>query len=176
MVCRGVELSYGELDRRAGRLASYLRARGLRAGQVVALVIDRDLDAYVALVGILKAGGAFAVLDPKLPPEPAGLHDPRHRSAAGDHPLGAGGRLPVPTGWTTVLLDTDWAEVEAAAADAPLAEWSGPESLAYVLYTSGSSGSPKGVMIGTGPWRSSPRRTAGHSASARATGCSSCRH
>ena len=147
VVCRGVELSYGELDRRAGLLASYLRARGLRAGQVVALVIDRDLDAYVALVGILKAGGAFAVLDPKLP---ASRLDFMIRDTAAPLVItraALADRLPVPTGWTTVLLDTDWAEVEAAAADAPLAEWSGPESLAYVLYTSGSSGSPKGVMI-----------------------------
>ena len=67
VVCRGVELTYAELDRRADRLARYLRSLGLRHGQVVAVVIDRDLDAYVAMVGILKAGGAFAMMDPKLP-------------------------------------------------------------------------------------------------------------
>jgi non-ribosomal peptide synthetase component F len=67
VVCRGVELTYGELDRRADRLARYLRSLELRHGQVVAVVMDRDLDAYVAMMGVLKAGGAFAMMDPKLP-------------------------------------------------------------------------------------------------------------
>jgi amino acid adenylation domain-containing protein len=147
VVCRDVELSYRELDRRAGLLARYLRARGLRAGQVVALVIDRDLDAYVALAGILKAGGAFAVLDPKLPITRLDFMI-RDTSA----PLvvtraALAGQLPEPAGWAAVLLDTDWPQIEATPISEPLAEWTDRDSLAYVLYTSGSSGTPKGVMI-----------------------------
>lgn len=147
VVCRGVELSYAELDRRAGLLARYLRAKGLQAGQVVALVIDRDLDAYVALVGILKAGGAFAVLDPNLP---ASRLDFMIRDTAAPIVLtraDLAGRLPEADAWSVVRLDEDWTQIEAGDGNAPLAEWATPDSLAYVLYTSGSSGTPKGVMI-----------------------------
>jgi amino acid adenylation domain-containing protein len=55
--------------------------------------------------------------------------------------------LPEPLGWTTLLLDADWDEIERMPSDEPLAERSTRESLAYVLYTSGSTGTPKGVMI-----------------------------
>ncbi|MFJ6217105.1 amino acid adenylation domain-containing protein [Streptomyces sp. NPDC092296] len=147
VVCRGVELTYAELDRRADRLARYLRSLGLKHGQVVATVIDRDLDAYVAMAGILKAGGAFAMMDPKLP---AGRLDYMIRDTAAPVVLtrsALADRLPEPAGWARVLIDSDWAAVEAVPADEPLEEWTTRESLAYVLYTSGSTGTPKGVMI-----------------------------
>jgi amino acid adenylation domain-containing protein len=147
LVCKGVELTYAEFDRRADRLARYLRGRGLRAGQVVAVVIDRDLDAYVALLGILKAGAAFTVLDPKLP---AGRLDFMIRDTAAPLVLtrsALADRLPEAGDWSPVLLDTQWDEIEAVPADEPLEEWATRESLAYVLYTSGSTGTPKGVMI-----------------------------
>lgn len=147
VVCRGAELSYGELDRRTDRLARYLRSLGLKHGQVVATVIDRDLDAYVAMVGILKAGGAFAMMDPKLPAA-------RLEFMIGDTAApvvltrsGLADRLPESSGWARVLIDADWDAVEAVPADEPLEEWTTRESLAYVLYTSGSTGTPKGVMI-----------------------------
>ena len=147
VVCRGVELTYAELDRRADRLARHLRGLGLRHGQVVATVIDRDLDAYVAMAGILKAGGAFAMMDPKLP---AARLDYMIRDTAAPVVLTRStlaDRLPEPSGWARVLIDSDWPAIEAAPADEPLEEWTTRESLAYVLYTSGSTGTPKGVMI-----------------------------
>jgi amino acid adenylation domain-containing protein len=147
VVCRGAGLSYGELDRRADRLARYLRSLGVAAGQVIAVVIDRDLDAYVAMAGILKAGCAFAMMDPKVPP--ARL-DYMIRDTAAPVVVtrsSLAGRLPPPSGWAMVLMDADWPAVEAVPADGPLEEWATRESLAYVLYTSGSTGAPKGVMI-----------------------------
>ena len=147
LVCKGNELTYAEFDRRADRLARHLRTRGLKAGQVVAMVIDRDLDAYVALLGILKAGGTFAVLDPK---HPASRLDFMLRDTAAPLVVTRTAfvdRLPESSGWKTVLLDADWPAIEAEPADAPLEEWAVRESLAYILYTSGSTGTPKGVMI-----------------------------
>ena len=147
VLCRGVALTYGELDRRADLLARHLRSLGVRHGEVVALVIDRDLDAYVAMVGILKAGAAFAVMDPKLP---AARLDFMIRDTSSPVVLTRStflDRLPECTGWTTVVLDTDWPTVEAASASEPLKEWTTRESLAYMLYTSGSTGAPKGVAI-----------------------------
>lgn len=147
VVCRGVELTYAELDRRADRLARYLRGLGVEHGQIVAVVIDRDLDAYVAQVGVLKAGGAFAMMDPKVP---ANRLDFMIRDTAAPVVItrsNLADQLPPSAGWATVLIDTDWAAIEAVSHDEPLEEWTTRESLAYVLYTSGSTGTPKGVMI-----------------------------
>ncbi|WP_042390690.1 non-ribosomal peptide synthetase [Streptacidiphilus melanogenes] len=147
VVCRGVELTYGELDRRADKLARHLRSLGLEHGQVVATVIDRDLDAYVAMAGILKAGGAFAMMDPKLPAARLDymIRDTGAPVVLTRSPLA--GALPESSGWALVQIDTDWAEIEKHDSEKPLEEWADRESLAYILYTSGSTGTPKGVMI-----------------------------
>ncbi|APU15455.1 non-ribosomal peptide synthetase [Actinoalloteichus fjordicus] len=147
VVCRGAELTYGELDRRGDLLARHLRTLGVTHGQVVAIVIDRDLDAYVAMLGVLKAGGAFAMMDPKVP---AGRLDFMIRDTAAPVVISRAAladRLPEADGWATVLIDADWAAVEHTPADEPLPDATTRESLAYVLYTSGSTGTPKGVMI-----------------------------
>jgi amino acid adenylation domain-containing protein len=145
-VCRGQELTYGELDRRAGLVARFLRSRGVRHEQVVAIVMDRDLDTLVAILGVLKAGAAFAMMDPA---HPEARLDFMIRDTAAPVVITRSpfvGRLPEPSGWTRLVLDTDWDSIEARAAE-PLAEWATGDSLAYVLYTSGSTGKPKGVLI-----------------------------
>src|SRR5207244_7466452 len=64
----GVELTFGELDRRAGLLARRLRELGVGREDAVAIALGRRLDLLVALLGVLKAGGAFVMLDPDHPP------------------------------------------------------------------------------------------------------------
>ncbi|MEV8515380.1 amino acid adenylation domain-containing protein [Dactylosporangium sp. NPDC051484] len=147
VLCNDVELTYAELDRRADRLARHLRALGLRAGQVVAVVIDRDLDAYVTMLGILKAGGAFAMLDPKNPVSRIEYMIRDTKAPVVVTRSEFAGQVPASDDWATVRIDTDWPAIEAIPADEPLAEWATRESLAYILYTSGSTGAPKGVMI-----------------------------
>ena len=64
------QLSYGELDRRAGHLAVYLFDNyNIWPGQPVALMLDRSLDMIVTILGILKAGGAYVPLSPSFPEE-----------------------------------------------------------------------------------------------------------
>ncbi|MFF5938072.1 amino acid adenylation domain-containing protein [Streptomyces sp. NPDC012508] len=146
-VCRGKEMTYGELMRRAGKLARYIRARGVRQEEVVAIAMDRDLDALVAILGVMVSGAAYTIIDPS------------HPNARLDHMLrdtksplvitraGSVGDLPESCGWASVNIDTDWDAIEAQPDDEPLEEWAEPDSLIYVLYTSGSTGRPKGVMI-----------------------------
>ncbi|HEY0169231.1 MAG TPA: amino acid adenylation domain-containing protein [Jatrophihabitans sp.] len=147
LVCNGVELSYGEFVRQAGQLARYLRSLGLRREQVIAVVIDRDLDAYVTMLGILMAGATFTMLDPKLPANRLAFMIGDTAAPIVITRSDLADRLPEPTGWQRVLIDADWPAIEAMPADEPLEEWSTADSLAYILYTSGSTGTPKGVMI-----------------------------
>ncbi len=144
-VHEGVMLTYGELDRRANRLAHRLRALGVGREVPVALCLERSLDMIVAVVAVLKAGGAYVPMDPENPAERLG------------HVLGDTGapvlltherlldRLP---GYeaAVVCLDRDAASLSREPTTSPEAG-SVPEDLAYVIYTSGSTGAPKGVQV-----------------------------
>ena len=143
VVCGSTSLSYRELDQRANAVAWRLRAQGVGPECVVGFCADRSVDLVVGLLGILKAGGAYLPLDPSYPEARLALmlEDSGasvvlvHRHLAGALPFG---------GRTVVLLDTS--EGAASAAHAPATNV-GPENLAYVLYTSGSTGQPKGVLV-----------------------------
>ncbi|HZB43822.1 MAG TPA: amino acid adenylation domain-containing protein, partial [Pyrinomonadaceae bacterium] len=69
VVCGGEELTYGELNARANRLARYLRASGVGQGHLVGVFVERSAEMSVALLGVLKAGGAYLPLDPEYPRE-----------------------------------------------------------------------------------------------------------
>ncbi|MBM7774643.1 amino acid adenylation domain-containing protein [Actinokineospora baliensis] len=147
LVCRDVEMTYAELDRRADLVARLVRSHGIEHEDIVAIAMDRDLDALVAMLGVLKAGAAFTMLDPS---HPAKRLDYMLRDTATRLLLTRTRHLPqLPSagGWTVVPLDAEWDSIEAVPADQPLAEWATGRSLAYVIYTSGSTGQPKGVMV-----------------------------
>ncbi|MQA25322.1 MAG: amino acid adenylation domain-containing protein, partial [Micromonosporaceae bacterium] len=139
----GVDLSYGELDVRSDRLARVLAdGFGVGRGVVVGVLLERGFDLPVALLGVLKAGGAWLPLDPQYPVE-------RLAFQLGDAGVGVvvttsdlAGRLPGGVG--RVVLDSG--VLEGVVAQAPVVEV-GPEDVAYVIYTSGSTGAPKGVMV-----------------------------
>ncbi|MEU6378193.1 amino acid adenylation domain-containing protein [Streptomyces sp. NPDC046909] len=146
-VCRGVELTYGELAHRSGQLARHLRAKGVKPGTVVAIAIDRDLDALVAMLGVMRAGGAYAVMDPS---HPAGRIEYMIKDTAAPVVITRDNLVEgLPLGDLQVVrIDTDWPEIEAETGpQEELEELADRETLAYVLYTSGSTGRPKGVMI-----------------------------
>ncbi|MGA6161961.1 non-ribosomal peptide synthetase [Amycolatopsis magusensis] len=145
-VFQGEELSYGELERRAGALARYLRARGVQPGQIVAVAMERDLDALVTFLAVLKSGAAYVALDPA---NPANRLDYMLRDTATPLVLTQSrvrARIPESGPWQVFEVDREWAAV-AAVEGTPLPEWADRDSLAYVLYTSGSTGRPKGVLI-----------------------------
>ncbi len=136
-------MSYRELDRRSDALAQGLQRRGVHAGDTVALVLERSIDAVVAQLAILKAGAAYL---------PIPIEQPRERIAA--MLAQAGARLAITTEAFDALLpsSTPVMRVDARADDGPRGSWREPdvdgESLAYLMYTSGSTGKPKGIAIG----------------------------
>jgi natural product biosynthesis luciferase-like monooxygenase protein len=145
------ELSYEQLNTRADRLAVRLRALGVGRDVLVGLCVERSPDMLVALLGIHKAGGAYVPLDPSYPKERIGfmLQDsqapvlitqtsllpklPRHEATV----VCVDGAVPPAAADEGIV---------AAAAESPPGEAT-PDCLAYVLYTSGSTGNPKGVMV-----------------------------
>ncbi|WP_331375415.1 amino acid adenylation domain-containing protein [Sinorhizobium chiapasense] len=145
------ELSYGELNAQANRLAHHLVALGVRPDQPVAICLERSPAMVVGLLAILKAGGAYLPLDPAYPSTRLRqvLDDAAPRlllcDAAGRAALGAEALADL----TVVDLETAtpaWAELPACDPD-PRALGLTSRHLAYVIYTSGSTGTPKGVMV-----------------------------
>ncbi len=140
----GGTVSYGELDSRAGRLARRLRRRGVGPEEVVALLFPRSADAVVAMLAVLKAGGAYLPLDPAYPAERLALMAADARCRC----LLAAGEAPEVPGVARLQFAAEerLAAVEAEEPDVP-GEPAAPQSLAYVIFTSGSTGRPKGVGV-----------------------------
>jgi len=138
-------LSYAELERRANRLARYLRGLGVGPETRVGVCLERSPEMLVALLGILKSGGAFVPLDPAHPEDRLAylLEDAGAPVLLTHEPVLP--RLPEHAG-VTVALDRDRARIDAEGGE-PLDDAAGPDTLAYVIYTSGSTGKPKGVRV-----------------------------
>ncbi|MFG1891267.1 amino acid adenylation domain-containing protein [Micromonospora sp. NPDC049051] len=136
-------LTYGQLDNRSDRLAARLGELGVRADTIVGIHLPRGIDLVVAMLAVLKAGGAYLPLDPAYPAERIGdmIRDATPVVVLTDADLAP--RLPCTA--ATVLI-ADLADGRPRAAYPPAARLSG-DNLAYVIYTSGSTGRPKGVAV-----------------------------
>ena len=157
LVCQERNLTYRALDEMANRLANVLRRHGVAKGDRVGIGLDKSVEAVIAIFGIMKAGAAYVPIDPRAPAKRAayiidncqmrGLITTRDKLA---------GLCPVlaATPPCVILADGDgqagsvpWAEVLGAPVDPPPDPQLVKDDLAYILYTSGSTGEPKGVMI-----------------------------
>jgi amino acid adenylation domain-containing protein len=140
-----VNLTYGELNRRANQLAHRLIKLGIGPESPVGLFMQRSLDMVVGILGILKAGGVYVPLDPTYPRERLifMLNDAQVPLLLTQEQLMA--HLPKHDA-TVISLDTGWERVAEESKENP-ANRVTVENLAYVIYTSGSTGRPKGVLV-----------------------------
>ncbi|WP_434039297.1 non-ribosomal peptide synthase/polyketide synthase [Pseudomonas aeruginosa] len=139
------QLSYGELNAQANRLAHRLIELGVGPDVLVGIAVERGLEMIVSLLAVLKAGGAYVPLDPEYPQERLGYMIEDSGIAlllSQSHLLQ---RLPAAAGIACLALDQarDWQD--RPASDPQLRAH--PQNLAYVMFTSGSTGRPKGVGI-----------------------------
>lgn len=138
-------LTYDALNRRANQLAHYLRQQGVKPEELVGVYLDRSVEMAVSLLGVLKAGGGYVPLDPAYPADRLKyvLQDARIKVIVtahsrwqdiGNHDI------------KVVCLARDHAAITAEPDTSPPVTID-TANLAYVLYTSGSTGEPKGVMV-----------------------------
>lgn len=144
LVHNGQSLCYRELEERSNQLARHLRGRGVRAGTLVAICLERSPELIITILAVMKAGGAYVPLDPAYPAERIAM------MLADCLPplLVTQSKLfitPDFSGWRLAL------DVEAGMIDAwstaPLDESANHIDLACIFYTSGSTGRPKGVVL-----------------------------
>jgi amino acid adenylation domain-containing protein len=144
----GAEITYRQLNNRVNQLANYLRKQGVKSEVLVGIYAERSIDLSIAILAVLKAGGAYIPLDPAYPKERLAsiiAETNLHLILTQDHlavdPAIAGANL--------FLLDTQWEQVSSESEELAPAQTTS-ENLAYVMYTSGSTGKPQGVQITIG--------------------------
>jgi amino acid adenylation domain-containing protein len=142
--CNDGELTYEELEGQANAVAHDLRSRGVMPGNLVGVCMERSLEMVVSLLGILKAGGAFVPLDPDYPQGRLVrmLADARPVILLADQ---AGASLLGAEHVEVLMMNAAYLSALERADAPPLVDHD-PSAVACVLYTSGSTGLPKGVL------------------------------
>lgn len=158
--CRDESLTYGELSRRSNQLAHTLVERGVRRGDRVGLLMNKTVDCAVTIHGIMKAGAAYVPLDPGAPTarlafvvRDCGIRhmvsESRKRNALkalGQEGIVFDSVIGLPADEEPASPCVSWAAVANASPEAPPDTGTMEQDLCYILYTSGSTGVPKGIM------------------------------
>ena len=145
VICESSQLTYLQLDRRANRLARLLLQHGFKESQTVGIYMERSVNTYIAILAVLKAGGAFVPLDPSFPADRVAFIA---EDASLQFLLTTTTMREKTQGLPCRVLELDKARDALAAQPStdPYIRVS-PSSLCYIIYTSGTTGRPKGVGI-----------------------------
>ncbi|MCC5614798.1 amino acid adenylation domain-containing protein, partial [Nostoc sp. CHAB 5836] len=140
-----LQLTYQQLNSKANQLARYLRSLGIGENQLVGICVERSLEMIIALLAVLKAGGAYLPLDPAYPEERLSfmLRDSQVSVLLTQQKLVASLAI---EDLTVVCLDRDWEDISQESEENLVINTTS-QDLAYVIYTSGSTGKSKGVAI-----------------------------
>ncbi len=143
--CGGEKLTYGQLSALSDHIASYLQeVKGVKTGDLIGLMLDREKYLVPFILGVLKAGGAYVPIDPNYP-------ENRVKAILNNSSLKVlitRARHQEVFATSSVLLDLDECLEDIIKFPVgPVSQKLDSKNLAYVLYTSGSTGTPKGVMI-----------------------------
>jgi amino acid adenylation domain-containing protein len=145
LVFQQEQLTYGELNQRANHLANYLLSLGVKPDELVGIAIERSIETIVGILGILKAGAAYLPIDLAYPSERVAFMLENADVSVLLTKQALVEKLP-PYQLQILCLDTDWPKISAASSINPQSSVQ-PDNLAYVMYTSGSTGLPKGVCV-----------------------------
>ncbi len=146
VVWKNERLSYGDLNRKANQLAHFLKKQGVKSESIVGVYLERSLETVVAILGVMKAGGAYLPLDPNYPAERLQhmtqdaavsvlITQENLKSKTADF-----------TSQTIICLDADLSAINRESIQNPKSDVT-PDNLVYITFTSGSTGKSKGAMI-----------------------------
>ncbi|MEL6558317.1 MAG: amino acid adenylation domain-containing protein [Bacteroidota bacterium] len=147
VVYEGNSLNYQQLNDRSNQLARYLKSQRVTSDMLVGVCIDRSLEMMIAILGIMKASGAYVPIDPEYPQDRRNymLEDSGVSILLTDSQNSA--EFSAREGLEVIALDKDWSKLFGSRSVNNLKRVASPSNLAYVIYTSGSTGKPKGVQI-----------------------------
>ena len=141
VVFQNETLTYSELNRRANRVANYLRKRGIKRNQIVGIMLDKSLEMIIAIFGIIKAGAAYLPIDVENPTERINyiLSDSNAKLVISSDKYK---QYFTPKKY----IDLQIVQNSICNEDAPVC-FNESEDIAYVIYTSGTTGLPKGTLM-----------------------------